>query len=832
MPRELPHLLLLNPRELASSIKKRPRGKKRDEESLIQVTSDERVAEQAASFRTSLVSFNAEFQRREAERDENIQVPATLTSVEIEFQNWFDASKYEPIYYGTFGLRLNKYSEYNTRGLFTVVDRTKFEAFLDQFNEFIACKNHANPTYNKLVKYVKSFDFHSTERINSRFRADERDAVYLSIVNVSEETRGVAKTSYNAISESLLRFLGENGVSTLFNPFTNAYELKGATPGLVNTIARNFDVVHTISSSSYGVIRESGFGLPTRGFPFSVATPAEDLPIIGVIDTGVSNATPLAPLIVANDYAVAGLDAAHDTAGHGTAVAAFAALGHQLAGRVSGILEADARILPIKVLSGNRGYISHQDVGSLIIRARRELGVRIFVLAVGYSNHLRNDEPHSDYAYYLDQLAQELDVLIVIATGNYKQFALDTSSYPHHYLGEETNLCSPAESMNNLTVGSIGSNLEDDALITASSFPLTDSTLPAAYSRKFHLDSENWRMPNKRLFKPDVVYAGGNYTQVIHRTLGPSLDETEVSGMQYLSIEPGKFFERGIGTSYSAPLVANLAAKLLRKYPTLRLQTIKALIINGSTAVKLDSYNGVLSPHHQRGIAGNGVPIPDACIASDHSEATIVIQGKIKVGTLETIQIAVPAYLNQAHKSIALLEVTATLCFAIKPVNNYPIAYCPIHMAFGVFRAIVLEGTSNEEQEDGSFKIEKVGINGGQTETYVFKDGWSQDAFYKPKPLTNAQKNSFYISRENLREENNIFKVAIECHFHKLLPKAVTDSLPKEYEYSLVLRFRENVPVAKQTQSLYDELQLCNQMEALGTLDLEAEGDLDLTVGG
>ncbi|GAB2721470.1 hypothetical protein GCM10011495_29330 [Hymenobacter frigidus] len=830
MPRELPHLLLLNPHERANKIKKALRGKKTDEPSSSELeVNAELIQQQTTSFRVGLASFVSEFRRRQAEREPSLRVPATLTSIEIEFIDWFDAAKWEAVYYGTFGLRLNKYSDYNTRGLFTVVDRAKFTFFLEEVRAFIACQNHSSPSYHKLVKYIRSFQFHSAERINSRFRPDERDTVYLSLVTVSEESSGEARDRYEAINTSLEEFLGSSGVDFSFNPFTNAYEIKGATNALVNTISRNFDVVHTINSSSFGLIRESQFGLPTRGFPFSIATPADDLPIIGVIDTGVSRHTPLAPLIVSEDYSTDGTNAAHDADGHGTSVAAFAALGHQLAGVVTGTLEADARILPIKVLNGNHGYISHQDVGSLIIRARETHGVRIFVLAVGYANPLRNDESHSDYAFYLDQLAQELDVLIVIATGNYKQFAIETSTCPDHYLSEDTNLCSPAESMNNLTVGSIGSNLEDDAPITQDSFPFTDSTLPTVYSRKFHLDSNRWKMKNKQFFKPDVLYPGGNYSQV-RRPMGPQLDDAAATGIQYLSIEPGKFFERGMGTSYSAPLVANIAAKLLRRYPALRLQSIKALIVNGAERVNMDSYKHILQTHQQRGIAGNGVPVPERCLSSDHSEITVVVEDTITVGTLETIEVTIPAYLNDAHKNDALLEVTATLCFAIVPVSNYSLAYCPVHLAFGFFRALILEEEVRTVQPDGRVKTERFGINGGKAKSFTFKGGWSQDAYYKPKPLSNTQKVSFYISRENLRRENNKFKIAIECHFHKLLPKAVTDLLPTEYKYSLVLRFRENVPVAKQNQSLYDELQLCNNLEALGTLDLDAEGDLELVI--
>lgn len=791
------------------------------------------LQEQAARFGASLTAFRSESARREKERSPELSIPATLTSIEIEFLDLFDASKYQSMYYGTFGLRLNRYAAFNTRGLFTVEDEAKFDRFLQQFRAFIACSNHAASSlpYNKLVKFVRSFQFHSAERISASRGPDEQDVVYLSLVSIADEGSGAAKTKFNAIKHRLLEFLAENDVSVAFNSFTNAYELKGATHEIVGAIARNFDVVHTIHSSSYGAIRESPFGLPTRDYPFTIAAPALDLPIIGIIDTGVSRHSPLAPLIVADDYSIAEADAAHDADGHGTSVAGFAALGHRLAGRVSGVLEADARILPIKILSGNRGYITQKDVGDLIIRAHQTLGVRIFVLAIGYVSHMRTDEAHSDYAYYLDQLAQQLDVLIVIATGNYNNFTLETSTYPAHYLDEDTNLCSPAESMNNLTVGSIGSNLEDNAPITASSFPLTDSTLPTAYTRKFHLDSNKWKLPNKRFFKPDVVYAGGNYARVPHQFLGEAIENVAATGLQCLSIVPGEYFYRAAGTSFSAPLVANLAARLLRKYPTLRLQTIKALIVNGAEKVKLDTYRQLLDPHQQRGIVGNGVPDPETCLSSADARVTVVIQRTIAVGTVQAMQIAVPAYLNQAHKSIGLLEVTATLCFAIRPVSNSPVAYCPVHMAFGVFRAIALEGSVAVAQVDGSFKTEPLGINGGKTETYKFKEGWSQDAYYKSKPLTNTQKTRFSISREDLCAENGQFKIAVECHFHKLLPRETTYALPTEYDYSLVLRFRENVPAAQQTQSLYDELQLCNDLEALGALNLDAEGDLELTIG-
>jgi subtilisin family serine protease len=823
MSKDLPHLLLLNAHEAAVILKQKSRNPGIEEDETPQELSEAEIADRSTSFGASLIRFTAQQQRRERERD--ILVPATLTSIEIEFYSWFDAATYETRYYSKFGLRLNKYSEYSTRGLFTVVDRDKFDKFLNEFDKFIACRNHSKPTYNKLIKFIKSFDFHSSERITSHVREDERDTIYLSMVSVGAET-GPARQDYNVIDESLNSYLSQHQVDFSFNAFTNSYELKGASNNIVEAIARNFDSVHTINSSSYGIIRPGNFGTAVRTYPFTVVAD-DDLPIIGIIDTGVSINTPLATVVVSGDYSVDGQDSTYDATGHGTAVAGFAALGDQLAGSVLGPLKADARILPIKVLGGNNGYISHQDVGNLIIRANQEIGVKLFVLTVCYSRHLRDDEAHSDYAYYLDQLAQQLDVLIVISTGN-ANFNLSSPTYPSHYLAEESNICSPAESMNNLTVGAIGSNLEE-VPITQEKYPYTSDLLPAPYSRKFHFDADKWKQRNKRLFKPDVVHAGGNYTLVQH-PYGEFLEETDVAGIQYISIEPGQFFERGIGTSYSAPLVANIAAKLMRKYPTLRMQTIKALIINSADEVILDGHSDVLTKHHQRSLAGNGVPEIDTCLSSENSEATIIIEDSIRVGTMEAIPITIPPYLQQAHKSRALLEVIATLCFAVKPVNNYPRAYCSVNIAFGLFRSTELEAFGEVVKEDGTKKRVRVGINGGSPDNYKFKESWSQDAFYKSKHLTNSQKMSFFISREDLQKEDSQFKLALECHFHKLLPDSVKVNLPNEYEYSLILRFRENVPSDKQKNSLYDELQLCNSIEVLLAADAEGDAEANASV--
>lgn len=54
------------------------------------------------------------------------------------------------------------------------------------------------------------------------------------------------------------------------------------------------------------------------------------------------------------------------------------------------------------------------------------------------------------------------------------------------------------------------------------------------------------------------------------------------------------------GTSYAAPLAANLAAKILRKYPRINMQTVKAIIINSCSMVDYHYLEGVILDQKQR----------------------------------------------------------------------------------------------------------------------------------------------------------------------------------------------------------------------------------------
>lgn len=825
------HLLFLNQPVAPVEVRFKGRNPRKDKAE-VEVDKGALMAAKAITFRKNLGEFTKGVKQRREERSLAIEygIPEIL-SIEIEFHGVFNAAAFEAYYLTKYGLSLNKYFDMNEKALFTIADKALARAFFVEIKKLIKCQNHDAPDYDGSIKFIKSFKFNSTDNRLVDFNSQADDVVRLSI---TVKPLGESKV-FTAINESnsiLEGYLLEQKVSYAYNAITDNYELTGVTRQVVDEIAKNFDSIYSINSSSFTNIRPTVFGTAVRAYPFSIGTAANSLPIIGVIDTGVSDQTPLKAVLVNtnNDYCFVNSSPLIDTQGHGTAVAAFAALGTQLAGTVPPTVSASARILSIKVLDGFSGSLSDSVVANFITQAHQEHGVKIFVLTICYTTPMRTNELHSDYAFQLDSLAHSLGILLFISIGNYSQFINNHHLYPEHFKNSDTNLFSPSESMNNMSIGAIGDNFESPIPTTLTREEFCFGSLPAGYSRTYHVDYKSLKKPNGKLFKPDVVFGGGNYIKTIHKYFGTALVEEDDSALQYLSIDPSVSLERGVGTSYSTPLVANIAAKILGKFPSLRMQTVKALIVNSSEPVNLGTYGAQLKGHHKRYITGNGVPSESKSLYSTDDEATIIIESSIKPGKITAIPIHLPTHLKTSKRKQSVLVIEATLCYSFKPVSKNQMAYCPVNISFGIMKNLPLDKKVPFIKDNGKKASKSTGINGNTKKEIAISSvfGWSQDSFYKTNILSNAQKVAFTVNRDKILAEDGQFQIAINSQFHKLLPDYVTAALPQEYEYSLVIRLKENKLSGDKTKhSLYQDIQALNTVSVLGTITVDTNADLD-----
>jgi len=766
------------------------------------------------AFQNSLTGFYTDHGTRIKNRNNELNIHSHIDYIQILFQDQFDIGRFYQSWYREFGLLGVNFSLFNHESLFAVVDEVKFKSFLQDIENFIVkeTNKNSNVEYRGKIRFIKEFKLLKTEDI---LRC--KKSSLLVNFRLIEFPEGLKEA--NEILKTLNKYLNAQGLKSRFNEETNILEVFEATDEILREISDNFDIILSITSSLSTVVHPTDLNQVERTYGFTITKPDYDLPIIGILDTGISTETPLKSIVINDDtFNLTSespfIDSANGGYGHGTAVAALASLGRKaFTMAYRGEIPPDSRLLSVKILNGNTGYISQQDVLDLLTLAKNKYPVcKLFVLTTCYSAHKTTNEDYSAYSFELDRFSYENDCLIFISTANNNR-ASDQKRYNLEYFNDEgTNLCSPAESMNNLTIGAAADNLKFGYFLGISN----SREFPALYTRKSHINLNDILPVNKQnkfLFKPDVIECGGDYEQ--HGMfIGKGSDAT----IEVLSANPAFGFYNDCGTSFSAPLVANIAAQLQKAYPSLRSQTIKALIVNGAS-LKQTPFPKALT-RLQNKIAGYGIIDPVKSVRSTTSSPTFVLEDEISPDEIKIFPINFPAYLTEFDlgKKKGLLDFTATLCFSFLPVLNNHLGYCPVQIAFSVFRNHSAEDIIKSENE------EKGGVRS------KLRSGWSQNNRFKSKPIpaSNNQKIHFSLGVKDLVDEGSTFKLAVHCLIISQLFPGVADRYNHPHQFSMAISVTENLPIARQSGRLYSEMIAVNEVENIIRIEPEAEGIIDL----
>jgi hypothetical protein len=762
----------------------------------------------ARSFRYYLTNFNSDLNNRIAERSKVIEVPDHIDYIRILFQSQFDLTSYFESWFKEFGLLGVNFSKFNHEILFAVIDRDLFKIFIQNIESFILKETGQadDAEYSGKIKYIKEFKLLSTADI-LQYRH------HGALMNALLTNFPLDEKAEKEIRESLFAFLEKNGIKYRLLEETNHLELYDTTNQEIIEIAQNFDIVLSITSSLATVIKPSEFNLPERTYGFEIENSGDDLPIIGIIDTGISNQTPLAPIIINdNSFNITGSSSFEDNAnggsGHGTGVAALAALGRSAYHKsYKGKLKANAKLLSIKILDKDSGFLSEKDVLDLMRNAKAKYPeIKIFVLTTCYQANKGDNEDFSTYSYELDKFSYENDCLVFISTANNDDAAYNNSRYDlNYFFTEATNLCTPAESMNNIVVGAAADSLRNGPFEGIS----TSKEFPTLFTRKSHINLAALfpkNKINKSYFKPDIIECGGDYEQS-----GKFIGVGSKATMELLSAKNTESFYTQAGTSYSAPLAANIAAQIQKIYPSLTSQSIKALIINGASLNLIrfpKQFTSLLSK-----VAGHGFIEPQRSITSNDNSITLLIEDEITPEEVKIFPLNFPNYLTKTDfgKERGIIKITATLCFNFHPIMNHQLAYCPIHMAFRFAK-----NQSGAEILDSEKEI-KSNLKAGLS--------WTQSARHKQKPMpyTNTQKISFPINVGELISEKNTFKLAVNCRINPQLLAGMENRYKTAHQFSIAITIEENLKDEKLTGQLYSEMENVNILENIAVIELEGE---------
>ena len=362
----------------------------------------------------------------------------------------------------------------------------------------------------------------------------------------------------------------------------------------------------------------------------------DETPRVCLLDSGVNRGHPLlAPLIASDDlHAVDPAWGTDDTANHGTGLAGLAAFGDLIE-----ILESDGpiqvghRLESVKLTPEQganqgdaklHGYLFAKAVARPEIAAPKR--PRVFVSAVTADDDRDRGRP-SAWSATVDRLASDYDGegqfprLFVLAAGNTED-ARAWEAYPASL--STSGVRDPGQAWNALTIGAFTTKIRVSETSAQALKPIAPEGGLSPYTTTSGAWVSSWPT------KPDVVFEGGN---VGKDALGPAgIPSLHLLTTHNLPIE--RLFTTTNATSAASALAARMAAQLMAAYPSLRPETIRALIVHSAEwtdamrAVYLPSNKSPTQSDHVQLIrhCGWGVPDLDRALWSAGNSLTLVVE--------------------------------------------------------------------------------------------------------------------------------------------------------------------------------------------------------------
>ena len=420
----------------------------------------------------------------------------------------------------------------------------------------------------------------------------------------------------------------------------------------------------------------------------TVEDPDDDAPLVGILDSGVNEAHPLLAAVVverASSPASLGLS---DGYGHGTRVSGIAAYGDVRDCLERQSFKASIRICSGKVVNDAGAFDDRRLVPSQmdeIIRGLHARGCRIFNLSIGDRKARYAGGRVGMWTAILDELAHELDILIVVAAGNYEHDPANGNpedhllGYPRYLLTPQSRLLEPAVGANVLSVGAIAhaAAVATQGPGDVSVRPIADVGEPAPFTRSGPGIHES--------LKPDLCDDGGNmlYDGLVQGLSRRSESEVLTTHPRYLE----RLFTTAFGTSYAAPLVSHKAALVLRVFPTASANLLRAFLSNSARPpdAAVRRLNG-LGAAAVRNLCGYGIANATQASTSDMNRVILFADDLIGMDRFFVYEVPIPeSFATTKGKR----SIRVTLAFD-PPTRHTRAAYLGVEMSFRLVRGKTL----------------------------------------------------------------------------------------------------------------------------------------------
>jgi hypothetical protein len=519
----------------------------------------------------------------------------------------------------------------------------------------------------------------SDEKYINRFQiwSNKRDLTYEKWDEIASHRQNLLSEFVEYCKGEILKIVDGDipNAARLPDSFTCRIRLTGiALKDLVFNFQYVFDVSEIDEFSEVFNLQNQTNGVESV---FELEAPQLDSPKVCVIDSGVQQRHSLLKHAVdshsSKSWVPGEINQTDDQVsggGHGTRVAG--AVLYPKGVPRKGVQQAVCWIQNARVLDKNRKLpeklFPPELLSEVIAIYYRQTNTRIFNHSITGSVPCRI-RYMSAWAAAIDELTWKNDVLFIVAAGNLpiddrmgvtrlsvKDHLAENRQHPDYLLEESCRVANPGQSFQALTVGSIAS-------VTYHQPPYS-SLSKANHASAFSCSGLGiWDT-----IKPEVVEYGGDLT----------IDESEPPGITYhesvcpelirSTFNGGPAIGRdAVGTSYAAPKVSHIAARLAAAFPDESCLLYRALIVQSArwpdwalskTDNRLDTLRQI----------GYGMPNVDRALGNSPNRVTLITQGNrtIKAREVHIYQVNIPSNIRSQGEEIEIL-VEVTLSYKAQP---------------------------------------------------------------------------------------------------------------------------------------------------------------------
>lgn len=535
------------------------------------------------------------------------------------------------------GFQILEYSKINNNIATVNIDKKKWIDLESKITKYAETKGEGKTNLQAIEGFIK--------------RPIEE---YVKIDDISDESKINAMiTFYNILTHREIKLLSDQVLHQLTKLGNEAkiieYSDKDfciackANNSSLTLIAQSFSTVKSIVKDEPVFIEKASMGSARwntvlSGTPLTSQT-------IAIVDDGIFPRNDLSKLIkvrCANQL----IDAISPITTHGTFVASRAVFG-DLDPKLLGISLTPTCFIadiPVFGIDKDGSHLSPKETD--LIKALDDFvpkhyrNIKIYNLSLGFGCPTVKNS-FSETAKRIDYLSEKYDVLFIVSAGNINTLL---GSFPdQHFCSNNAKILSPSESLLCLCVGSIAKKSKSTSMSQSDEISAFSRIGPGLFGS----------------VKPELVAHGGNISQ----NYTPDADIATLG----FSTSNG-IVESDVGTSFSAPIIANYAAQIFDFYPMFGTNMVKALLIHSAIA---KTFPGVVKiPNHYG--SGYGEPSIDICLQSANNSCVYLSEGVLTTTDYNFINFYVPEILQNGKQNFT---VKITIVFSPQVNRNNDLEY-------------------------------------------------------------------------------------------------------------------------------------------------------------